>query len=574
MSSFNRLRRLSGKIPLNSFSVAVFKRKIFVSSTQLSNDVVKPVFSNVQNFPNKTAIYDNTGSYTYSNIFVEAKELSMKISRRVNGARGERVLFLCPNDVSYVITLWAIWMSGQIAVPLSPMHPQALLQYYIKDTDTKLIITSPEFRHNLENLSQELNIRLFVLDENLRNNSKVKNVITEDIWNSTPSLDFYQNGDAMILYTSGTTGNPKGVVLTHKNLSVQIRSLVNAWKWHSNDVILHTLPLHHIHGTINCLFCPLSVGATTVMLPKFDAKKVWSYLLNETGDLNKKKVTVFMAVPTVYAKLIEEHDKFTQQEKDKVKRMLENNVRLMVSGSAPLPNPLYQKWLDISGHRLLERYGMTEIGMCLSNLYDSDREPGYVGLPLPSVSVAIADPDTEKVLLQCYNENGNVKFSPEVTRNDVTGQLLVKGNSVFRTYYNKPEATKKEFTKDGWFKTGDLSEYVKDKNKFRMLGRMSIDIIKSGGYKLSALQIETKLLAHPKLKECAVIGVPDDVYGEKVAAVVVLADGEDLNVDELRNWALQSIPRYSLPSVLKVVQEIPKNAMGKVNKKDLRTRLF
>ncbi|CAG9772004.1 unnamed protein product [Ceutorhynchus assimilis] len=338
--------------------------------------------------------------------------------------------------------------------------------------------------------------------------------------------------------TSGTTGKPKGVILTHENISTQVEILTKAWKWNENDTILHTLPLHHVHGIINALFCPLSIGATTIMMPKFNSKETWQHLLSG-------QVTVFMAVPTIYAKLIDSSDS--------VKKKL-TAVRLMVSGSAPLPVPLYNKWLEITGHRLLERYGMTEIGMCLSNLYDSDREPGYVGLPLPSVTVAIAN-DNGEILLQCSNINGEIT----VTNNQpITGELLVKGDSVFKEYYNKP--TSQEF-QNGWFKTGDICQYIN--NKFRMLGRKSADIIKSGGYKISALQIETILVEHPSVKECVVFGLTDDVYGERVTAVIVPTTTGQLTLQELKAWATDKMPKYWIPSLLKVVEEIPKNAMGK-----------
>lgn len=221
---------------------------------------------------------------------------------------------------------------------------------------------------------------------------------------------------------------------------------------------------------------------------------VWSYLLgiNASSD---QKVTVFMGVPTIYTKLIEEYKKvFSNDSKmcEYIKNTLKAKVRLMVSGSAPLPIPVYQKWLEISGHRLLERYGMTEIGMCLSQLYDSQREPGYVGVPLPGVSVRLGykrddDEGDYAVLLECSNLHGEIKMKKgEKIGNDENpqGELLVKGDSVFKEYYNRPEATLKEFTIDNWFKTGDMCQYTKEKKLFKILGRSSVDIIKTGKLQL------------------------------------------------------------------------------------------
>lgn len=377
-----------------------------------------------------------------------------------------------------------------------------------------------------------------------------------------------------------------GVVLTHKNLVTQAKVLADAWRWVQNDSILHVLPLHHVHGIVNALLCPLYVGAKCVMLPKFDSTTVWSYLLGINMP-TEKRVSVFMAVPTIYAKLIEEYDKLfcaDSKMQDYIRTSLKSRVRLMVSGSAPLPLPIHNRWLDISGHKLLERYGMTEIGMCLSQEYDSEREPGYVGVPLPTVTIRVAekreDPDDGDHYDWCV-ESSNVDGVVEIKRSgcprsddDLEGELLVKGDSVFKEYYNRPQATEREFTLDHFFKTGDRCKYVPEKRLFKILGRNSIDIIKTGGYKVSAVEIETHLLAHQDIKECAVLGLKDDKWGEKVAVLAVLKPGKKIDLEAIRTWAKTKLPEYAAPTVLKLVDELPKNAMGKVNKKELKKNYF
>lgn len=349
--------------------------------------------------------------------------------------------------------------------------------------------------------------------------------------------------------------------------------------------MLHTLPLHHVHGIVNALYCPLYIGAKTVMLPKFDSTTVWSYLLGVNAPQTDRKITVFMAVPTIYSKLIDEHTKvFSQDSKmcEYIKNTLKAKVRLMVSGSAPLPVPVYEKWLDISGHRLLERYGMTEIGMCLSQLYDSEREPGYVGVPLPGVSVRIGvkrddDDGDYATLIESTNTESNVQIRkyPECPANEnPTGELLVKGDNVFKEYFNRPEATQNEFTLDKYFKTGDTCRYDTEKKLFKILGRTSIDIIKTGGYKVSALEIETKLLAHPDIADCAVVGLKDEKWGEKVAALVVLKPGKEMDLEGLRAFAKEKMAHYAAPTVLKLVDSLPKNTMGKLNKRELVKNFF
>lgn len=291
---------------------------------------------------------------------------------------------------------------------------------------------------------------------------------------------------------------------------------------------------------------------------------------------SEKRVSVFMAVPTIYAKLIEEYDKLfggDSKMQGYIKTSLKSKVRLMVSGSAPLPLPVYERWLALSGHKLLERYGMTEIGMCLSQEYDSEREPGFVGVPLPSVSIRIAeakDNGDYDWFVDATNSKGVVKIkTTHCPKPDFQGELLVKGDSVFKEYYNKPEATKKEFTPDKYFKTGDICKYVPEKRLFKILGRNSVDIIKTGGYKVSAVEIETHLLAHADIRECAVVGLKDEKWGEKVGVLAVVRKGAQLDLETLRTWAKDKMPAYAAPTVLKIVEELPKNAMGKVNKKEL-----
>lgn len=251
----------------------------------------------------------------------------------------------------------------------------------------------------------------------------------------------------------------------------------------------------------------------------------------------------------------------------------------MVSGSAALPTQVLNQWHKISGHILLERYGMTEIGMALTNPYDQDsRKPGHVGNPFPTVHVRIVKPGTDDQILaegDCDSTRVHRDIETSETPDDIVGDLQVKSPSVFRCYYNKPEATNKEFTADGWFKTGDTAQYEPSKARngngtFKIVGRTSVDIIKSGGYKIGALEIERIFLEHPNIKDVAICGVPDLTYGQRVGAVVVMnAESLDFELNNLRDWAKTKIPHYSLPTKLKIMEELPRNAMGKVNKKEL-----
>jgi len=376
----------------------------------------------------------------------------------------------------------------------------------------------------------------------------------------------YQGKNALILFTSGTTGLPKGVLLTHSNLHAQVLNICQAWEITGIDTMLHVLPLHHTHGLIHALISPLAVGAKCHMMEKFDAAKAWTQLLLK----DQARPNVLMAVPTVYVKMIEEYDKSYGTSKSKaefVKETCKQNMRVMISGSAALPVPVLEKWERITGHRLLERYGMTEIGMALTNPLHGERKPGFVGGTFQSVKVRTADL-TSRTNFTVLAEGDWKHTDVKVGKNEkVIGDLLIKGPSVFKEYWGNPEATKKEFTDDGWFITGDTVEYID--GSYKILGRKSVDIIKSGGYKLSALEIETQLLSMPEIiKEVAIVGLPDSTWGQKVGAVIVWT-GKEMTVNELKELAKTRLAPYQCPTVLKTMSELPRNHLGKVNKKEL-----
>eukprot|EP01126_Amoeba_proteus_P030923 TRINITY_DN3045_c0_g2_i8.p1 TRINITY_DN3045_c0_g2~~TRINITY_DN3045_c0_g2_i8.p1 ORF type:complete len:292 (-),score=57.96 TRINITY_DN3045_c0_g2_i8:119-994(-) len=282
------------------------------------------------------------------------------------------------------------------------------------------------------------------------------------------------------------------------------------------------------------------------MMP-FNPKAVWEEIMSG-------RLTVFMAVPTVYAKLIQTYEGFPEETQKEV-YVKAKQLRLMVSGSAALPEPVADRWQSITGHRLLERYGMTEIGMALSNPLSpvEDRIPGYVGKPLPGVQTKII-PNSEA------EESQNDRF--------VIGELFVKGPQIFKGYYNLPEVTKKAFDADGWFETGDVVRFDREREIYKIEGRHSVDILKSGGYKISALDIERELLSLPNLiSEVAVIGVPDPVWGQIICAIVVAR--EDVDGNQINELLLNKLASYKIPRKYAFVKSIPRNAMGKVNKKDL-----
>jgi len=350
-----------------------------------------------------------------------------------------------------------------------------------------------------------------------------------------------QERKAMILYTSGTTGAPKGVVSTHSNIRTQITTLCAAWEWQQEDRVLNLLPLHHVHGIINMLSCALWSGACCEFIPKFRPEAVF-------GLFARGEVNVFMAVPTIYFQLIASWQSLPAKEQQEISSHL-RPFRLMVSGSAALPVSVLEAWKKISRHTLLERYGMTEMGMAISNPYRGERKPGHIGQALPGVQVRIADENDREL--------------PEGT----PGEIQVKGANVFREYWQKPGATQEAFTEDGWFKTGDVA--VWDDGSYRILGRNSVDIIKSGGYKISALEIEEVLRTHPAIKDCGVVGIPDEEWGEIIGAGLVVSPDAPES-ESIDNWLKERLPAYKVPRKYLVLDDLPRNVMGKVTKKELK----
>jgi malonyl-CoA/methylmalonyl-CoA synthetase len=475
----------------------------------------------------RTAIISDARHYTYDELDDASRQVAGALLGDNEDLNQTRVAFLVPPGFSYAAIQRGIWRAGGVAVPLAVSHPAAELDYVIRDAGASVVVADAMYRDAAAPLARAARARFLPADAALRSAPV----------DGLPHLG--SNRRALIIYTSGTTGRPKGVVSTHEIIGAQIASLVNAWKWTPSDHLLLVLPLHHVHGIINGLGCALAVRATCEMPPRFDAPEVWERLAS--GE-----VTVFTAVPTIYHRLITAWEAATT---DVQRRWSEGvrGLRLMMSGSAALPVQTLERWRTISGHTLLERYGMTEIGMALSNPVEGERVPGFVGAPLPGVEVRLVD-----------EHGAPVEEGP--------GELEVRGPSVFREYWQRPEETQAAF-RDGWFRTGDVA--VSENGAYRLLGRTSVDIIKTGGFKVSALEIEEVLRLHPAITECAVVGVRDAEWGERVSAAVELRPGARLSLGDLQEWARDRLAPYKIPRALKAVAALPRNAMGKVTKPEV-----
>ncbi len=476
------------------------------------------------------AFRTTAGIHTYRQLLDHSAVLAAALLDDAADLLEARVALLAPAGFDFVAAQWATWRAGGVTVPLCLSATEAEWEYALTDSGAGVVIADAGSAARVGPLCARLGLRLL-------------NLGGTGLPAGPRSLPEVSAGRAgMILYTSGTTSKPKGVVTTHANIQAQIESLVQAWEWSASDRIPLFLPMHHIHGIINVTSCALWSGALIEPFTRFDSATVLTRLQADA-------YTVFMAVPTIYVKLIQAIEAAAPAERAAIVAAF-GRLRLMVSGSAALPASIHEKWTALTGQKLLERYGMTEIGMGLSNPYHGERRPGAVGLPLPGVDVRLK------------GESGAI-----VTREDEPGEIQVRGPAVFRAYWNRPEATAESFDGD-WFRTGDMA--VRERGYYRIMGRLSVDIIKSGGYKLSALEIEAALLEHPDILECAVLGLPDATWGEAVTAVVVPKGQAVVELPALREWCKARISPYKIPQRLKVVPQLPRNAMGKVTKPAVR----
>jgi len=474
----------------------------------------------------RLAIPDPGNTATYADLLAASAHAAGRLLGDVRDLEGCRIAYLVSPGADHVAALWGIWRAGGVAVPLALSHPARELEELIDDSEPVCLIADGTHTERLADIAAARDLQLHTIEKLVRPAPAV-----------LPSVD--DSRPALMVYTSGTTGRPKGVVTTHAQVAAQVGSVSGAWGWRDDDRILHVLPLHHVHGLHVALGSALYSGACCEFLASFDAVAVWERFAS--GE-----ITVFMAVPTVYRRLVTawEADPARQDRWSRGARSL----RLMVSGSAALPVDLLERWGTITGQRLLERYGMTEIGMALSNPLDGERRAGAVGQPLPGVELRVVDAD-------------GAECDP-----GTAGQIIVRGPQVFAEYWRRQEETAAAF-RDGWFLTGD--EGVLDNGYYRIVGRRSVDIIKTGGYKVSALEIEEVLRGHPAVQEIAVVGVDDPDWGERVCAAVEVAD-DGTTPEQLRAWAREQLAPYKVPKQVRFVGELPRNAMGKVMKPTLR----
>ncbi len=454
----------------------------------------------------------------------------------LNLPAGSRIAAQVEKSPEALMLYLATVRAGFVYLPLNTAYRADEMSYFIGNASPAVVVCSPQNFGWLSQIAFRNGTKhLFTLDEP-RDGRNSGSLLSRAVHHPDTFDTVHRNEDdlAAILYTSGTTGRSKGAMLSHGNLASNIRVLHEVWRWQPGDVLLHALPLFHIHGLFVAAHGALMNGSKMIFLPKFDSSAVIRQL---------PRSTVFMGVPTYYVRLLND---------PAFDKKVCTAIRLFISGSAPLLTETFEDFAERTGQTILERYGMSETAMLTSNPYDGQRKAGTVGPALPSVSVRVVNKEAHPCAV------GEI------------GDIQVSGPNVFSGYWQMPEKTAEEFTADGYFKTGDVGRF--DENGYLSIVGRSKDLIISGGYNVYPKEIESVIDEMPGVLESAVIGITHPDFGEAVTAVVVPRDGALLSEAAIIESLKQKIANFKVPKRVHVVDELPRNTMGKVQKNLLRER--
>ncbi len=504
------------------------------------------LFAALQDHPDKPAIVFEGRTFTFGDL----DRLSRRYARGLAAAgvaRGDRVAVFAETSPEVVIALLGHYRIGAIHVPINTRYRRAEVAHILEDSGAGIVVV------RAGSLCAEVLDELAATPETSRRRMWIggrepsageDDLAFEDLVGGDRAADSGVDalpGDseaAILLYTSGTTGKSKGVELSHRSIVENTASVARLWRFSSDDRMALALPLFHVHGLCLGIHAALLQAMTVLLFERFDAARI-------VEAFARGEATLFQGVPTMYVKLLELLDRQPQGAAALAR------ARLFTSGSAALPADDFSRFEEMTGHRILERYGMSETLFTLSNPFE-DRRPGTVGLPIPGCEVRIVD-------------DAGVEAAP-----GEPGEILVRSNGIMTGYWGRPEEAAAAF-REGWFVTGDMASRGAD-GYVTIAGRKSVDFIKSGGFKISAREIEDVLRRHPRVREVAVVGTPDRTWGERIVAAVVLAEGtgprpsEDDLLAELSAFCAKALAAYKRPREVRILEELPRNALGKVQK--------
>ena len=491
---------------------------------------------NVRKFPNKIALDFLDLPYqriTYGKLDALINQTATYLLG-LGVEPGDRIALQLSKCLEFILLHLATIKLGAISLPLNLAYPADELKYFLENSGAKLFFALELSKEKIEPILPELQeLQGCIFLDPSRPAEYQSRIADYRDFDKTSGIT--GSTTAVIIYTSGTTGRPKGAEITHANLSSNLEALRDAWGWRSDDILLHVLPIFHVHGLFVALHGALYAGATTLLMREFNAQKTLEML-------SSGQCTVFMAVPTIHKRLLDVPD---------ASKFDLSHVRLITSGSDRLPDEVFTGFQKTFGYTLLERYGMTETGMNCSNPLDGERRIGSVGLPLPGVEVRVVN-----------SESSGLLPAGEI------GDVQLRGPNIFKGYWQQPDKTSTSFSSDGWFKTGDLG-YLEADGYLTLCGR-SKDLIISGGLNIYPPEVERVLIEHPAVADCAVIGCPDPEWGEKVIAVIVSKNNATVTGEELIQFCREKLASYKSPKSIVFRNDLPRNAMGKVQKAILR----
>ncbi len=500
-------------------------------------NLTQTLLENKHGLGGKTALRINHRDLFYPELQQQIGHSAVAL-RGLGIAKGDRVALLLPKGLEFIEIHLAALALGAVVLPLNPGYRPEEIAYFLFDSETNLLVS---YQEKYDELKKALigfpDIPVLLIDGECPNGISYPRLLNQDLAGTDLPYPTSEDDPALLCYTSGTTGRSKGAMITHGNLIHNLRALHQAWQWSDKDLLLHSLPLFHIHGLVVALHGCLLAGATMILLERFDPRTVWEIL-------DRESCTVFMGVPTMYQRLSQTWESFPEKPRLKT-------LRVFISGSAPLSDPLFNRFREQTGHTILERYGMTEAGMISSNPYAPEgRKATSVGYPLAGVQLRVVDAKGDDVI------------SGEV------GEVWIRGNTIFKGYWRQSEKTAEAF-QDGWFKSGDLGfQDPGDHGRLYLVGRAK-ELIISGGLNVYPKEVENILEVHEAVLEAAVYGRPDEDLGERVLAAVVLKDGAAPSPEGLRAYCRGRLAPYKCPKEIIPLSALPRNAMGKAQKQHL-----
>ncbi|WP_088012038.1 long-chain-fatty-acid--CoA ligase [Gottfriedia acidiceleris] len=492
------------------------------------------------NLINSAEKYPYRYAYTFLNQSVTYKELDSMVDKVASGLytkgirKGDRIALLLGNSPEFITAYYGILRTGASVVPINPIFTTNEISYIISNSKAKAVIASSAIKSTLSSVVNQLDsLEMIFYTQELESDNSWEKLIqnSNNVFVAPP---IYENDLAVILYTSGTTGQPKGAMLSHHNLVSNAESFAELVKFTEYDRIIATLPMFHVFCMTVCINTPIKSGAHIIIVPKFNPTEV-------VDTIVKAKATLFAGVPTMYS--------FMSQLQDATAKDF-SSIRACISGGASLPIELLNRFQEKYEVEILEGYGLSETSPITAfNPLNGIRKPGSIGLNIPNVINKVVDANGKEV------PNGEI------------GELVVQGPNVMLGYLEMPEATSTSL-KDGWFYTGDLAKMDED-GYFYILDRIK-DLIIVGGYNVYPREVEEVLYQHPRVVEAAVIGIPDDQYGESIKAFIVCND-VNVSVEEINEFAKERLAKYKHPREIEILTELPKNSTGKILRRALRT---